>query len=236
MNVLIDEIFYNLLDMIYVIFFNGGWIILFVLFKFSSPLKSDYFKIFKNRSKITERKNRFIKNYFILLLPSWFIINLIYGLLYDDFIIWGMSLFVLPFTIFIPSIILISFLLNLKGILVVVFTLIIFIFHNSNLAHETKSVVYITIIAIIYINTISLVFLYYILLALMFAIVESYSDKKLFRDAQNNTLTFQKVIYRNFVKFICLYIALVPFIYYIIKKEILWDKITDTHYVSFLEE
>lgn len=76
-----------------------------------------------------------------------------------------------------------------------------------------------------------------LMFAVFFIIGDILERKKSFVDINGNKLSNIEIIERNIAKFMCLSCIIIPAFYESSNhNEILWDKITDTHYVSPLEE
>lgn len=224
-----EDMFYTLFDITFSIFFNGGWIVLLIILRFSSmPQKdgSDYFEIAKEQTQLTHRKNQFFKRYLLFLFPSWGISCLI---LPNSQL--GLFVLFLPFTMVLTTLATISLLFSIKGMLLFIIASLIVL---SKISTNLKIISYSTILLLI--TIISPEHLYLICFntinCIIHASIEIIQEKGLFLDKNECVLSNKQIILRNTVKFLCLYVAIIPLIYYMKTKDILWDKLTDIRYVS----
>lgn len=226
MTDLLDEIFYSIHDIVFSILLNGGWIVLLIILISSSALPkkgSDYFEIAKEQKKSTERKNRFLERYLLLLLPTWVILNFILPNSQFSYSI----ILALPYMLLFTTLSVFS----LYGILLSIIASFLCI---SKISNKLKIVLYFSLVLLIIILIPSQRYYIYfnLILSLIHSAIEILKEKELFLDENNCVLSNKQIILRNIIKFSCLYVSIIPLIYYIKTKEILWDKITNTHYVS----
>lgn len=222
-----ENIFSIILRALYLFFFNGGAILLFIILIFSTPFKKkegDYFETLAEENKLTARKNIFIKRYLLVLIPSF----IIFGLIFQDSKL-QLSLFALPFTILLTTSETMVLLFSIQGIVIFTIATLICI---SKLSNKLKVLIY--LVALFLLTLLGRVNFNYIwfnaIICLMYSLIEI-KKGALFVDNNDCKLSNKQIIYRNAVKFLCLYVAIIPFIYYVKTKEILWDKLTDTRYI-----